>query len=723
MNSIKHLFFPIKTSYKVLVIILLGIILLSGCRPKTCSEMLGEEVKGSTATVCVNYQDVDGSQNMGKSTISVDRNNGVCDFHLEFQFDGNSDWYVHEVKGDHKTSFEKIIDPDCKRPQFDDTSGIRLEAQTAYYWVMRARAYAKENLWITPDYWPDGTPGFNKNDLSVYILTGGNDSQYTNACKFAEGSNGCFRAWPDLFTGIRINLKAGSVNPELVLHEYGHYAAGFVFGHTPNGMFDSQWGWVAECYKRSFNEALAETFMHLFFHSERYDYFNSIGAIASNQPYSSIDLGTSAVWGDGSLACDLPNNIGTDYTEGMPLVQAVHESLWDPVWPDHIEANKTMVQAFSYALQKSGNSFDLELLAENMLKYINRTLGDNTAKVRINEIFYLHGFSVPYEVIDFDFEAVDDLDSEYYAENDYYHLHCTEDHMQYSHAAFFRPIIKLDRPAPTGLNMTVVIYTEYTFDDPKTGVFTVRFENGDVEPSSISLPNDENTIEFLLNQNISRMPAGSENFLNETRGFWLGCTKECKVRGNGIKSHGSDLKIYLKIDQYSGDEAISLEYPDKSESHHVICNKWKSCSISSCGTGYRCREDNLCVPDAAPDGTFCDRDGQCLNACFENECQPRHDPGEDCYNNADCETFNCNGGKCYWGNCSDTRFTCGTGYRCREDNLCVPDAAPDGTFCDRDGQCLNACFENECQPRHDPGEDCYNNADCKSRICDGGTCR
>jgi len=577
MNRIRDLIIShMKKSHILPAIIFLFVsTLLPGCKPKTCSEMLGEVVTGSSTQVCLQYEDVDGSLEMGKSRISVDQDGDECDFHLEYQFDGNSDWYVHEVKSDDGEHFERFIDPECKRPQFDRATGSYLEAQSAFYWVMRARDYAKSNLWITPSYWPYGTPSFNKNDLSVNIL----DTGFDHACEMTPpNAPGCFRPWPNTVGGIKIKLREGVVTPDTIVHEYGHYAAGFVFGHTPNEIIDSNFGWIVECYKRSFNEALAETFLQLFFHSERYAYYDSIGALAHNEPLSSIDLGTSAVWGDSSLACDLPG--ASDYTEGEPLVQAVHESLWDPVWDDNKLANRTMAQAFSYALLRNSNHFDLELLAEDMLKYINRTAGDNAVKLRINEIFKLHGFEVPFEVLDFDFDAIHDPDNNFFADHGYYSLTCTEDHMLYSNVTLFWPIIKLSRPVPTGVDMTVKIYTEYgvdgPIDDPGIGIFDVRFEPGDDQPSSISVSNDADTINQLLNQDIQRTPTGADMYLVETRGFWLGCTKNCAVRGNGQKSHGPDLKVYLVIDHYSFDDLskpVQLILPGKSESRHVKCTK------------------------------------------------------------------------------------------------------------------------------------------------------
>ncbi len=148
-----------------------------------------------------------------------------------------------------------------------------------------------------------------------------------------------------------------------------------------------------------------------------------------------------------------------------------------------------------------------------------------------------------------------------------------------------------------------------------------------------------------------------------------------------------------------------------------ICGACKS--DSDCLSGQRCRnEDKMCVTANGPDGALCDRDGQCLNACINGTCQSRRPAGQTCGNNADCQSRLCNDGKC---GCNDNN-QCEAGQRCRSDNVCVTANGPDGALCDQDGQCLNACINGVCAARRAAGQLCGNNADCQSRLCNGGRC-
>ncbi len=135
---------------------------------------------------------------------------------------------------------------------------------------------------------------------------------------------------------------------------------------------------------------------------------------------------------------------------------------------------------------------------------------------------------------------------------------------------------------------------------------------------------------------------------------------------------------------------------------------------SDCRAGQRCRSDHVCVTDDGPDGAPCDRDGQCLNACIEGVCQPRREPGDVCYNPADCESRLCIGGEC---GCA-THAECGEGRRCRSDNVCVTDDGENGAPCSADGQCINACIEGTCADRQPSGGPCDTPADCINRRCD-----
>ena len=166
------------------------------------------------------------------------------------------------------------------------------------------------------------------------------------------------------------------------------------------------------------------------------------------------------------------------------------------------------------------------------------------------------------EIIKLDFEPINSSN---------YNLTCTNDHMIYSQGAkLFRPIIRLNRPAPVGFEFNVTIQEDGVFSDPTIGFFTVRFETGDTVPSSINTPNDKETVELALGMNINRMPVGAP--VQETRGFWLGCTKKCKIRGNGPAGDPGRQNVYLDRDNiFRPDGPMELGGKDKSPNHQVEC--------------------------------------------------------------------------------------------------------------------------------------------------------
>ncbi len=158
------------------------------------------------------------------------------------------------------------------------------------------------------------------------------------------------------------------------------------------------------------------------------------------------------------------------------------------------------------------------------------------------------------------------------------------------------------------------------------------------------------------------------------------------------------------------------------------CSAGKKCIRNICGActnnddcplTQRCRAaDKMCVTSRGPDGARCSRDGQCINACIDSVCASRRAPGNACGNNADCISRLCNGGVC--GCSADTQ--CAAGQRCHSSGICVTANGPDGAPCNRDGQCINACIGGVCASRRAPGKTCANNADCISRLCNGGVC-
>jgi hypothetical protein len=126
----------------------------------------------------------------------------------------------------------------------------------------------------------------------------------------------------------------------------------------------------------------------------------------------------------------------------------------------------------------------------------------------------------------------------------------------------------------------------------------------------------------------------------------------------------------------------------------------KPCSRSDqCKTGNCSAKQCVPAPGTGLDGEFCNHDTQCRNICFESECQPKHDLRGRCAEDSDCLE-----------RCDEAAEVCIAHYL----------SAPDGTFCTRDGQCINACISGRCAPRRDYGGYCDSNADCLERRCDRG---
>jgi len=127
-----------------------------------------------------------------------------------------------------------------------------------------------------------------------------------------------------------------------------------------------------------------------------------------------------------------------------------------------------------------------------------------------------------------------------------YNLECTQEHMNYAQdTKLFRPIIKLSSPAHEDFKTFFYIQEKGSLSNPTIGYFYASFERGHTEPSLITTPNDKETVEAFLGMNVNRMPVGAP--IEETRGFWLGCTKSCNVRGNGPQGNAGRQNIYLSM--------------------------------------------------------------------------------------------------------------------------------------------------------------------------------
>jgi hypothetical protein len=325
--------------------------------------------------------------------------------------------------------------------------------------------------------------------------------------------------------------------------------------------------WIPDCSKRAFQEAVAEMFMGLFFHHERYDYYVAQDPVANGVPRSSTTFrhADTDVW---------VNECGTtDYVMPRPLVQAFHKALWDDVWPSHVVANSAMANAFSSALAKN-RGHQIYKLADDIIDWFDRTdlanidqAQEQAIRNRVAEIFEDHGF-VKYSdvhIVELDFEPKDSSN---------YDLECSGNDLRYEDVKLFRPILRLDVPAPTAFDLQFTIMEKGDLSNPNIGVFFVRFEAGEYESYATTTPNDKSTVEGLMSMNINRMPSGAPN--EETGGFWLGCTKKCVVRGNGPKGNAGPQYVYLELFPW-----ISPDIPEgmnlfgllRSPAHLVTCGR------------------------------------------------------------------------------------------------------------------------------------------------------
>lgn len=323
----------------------------------------------------IRYMDVDRTEATDSVRMSVVKHAAGCDYRLEFDDPANRpNWAIHEIAGDQGPR-QRYSNTTCQDPAFTVTAAANrqhYDEQTAYFWVMQARQFAVDRLWITPPNWTGPPIKHATTRVDPYVLSEGG---FRTAC-FPTPIGGCFRVWPT--EGPRIHLKTGSVAPALIAHEYGHYAAGYVFGHMDTFGFPPQ-----ECGRRAFQEAIAEMFMTVFLHSARYAYYSGKDPVARGTPRSSFTLTGTARWN---------SRCGTsDYEMGRPLVQAFHKSIWGTQWNNGNDANLAMARAFSTALAKNRNH-RVDDMARDIIDYTQRTRS-STVSSTVTGIFRTHGFA------------------------------------------------------------------------------------------------------------------------------------------------------------------------------------------------------------------------------------------------------------------------------------------------------------------------------------------
>jgi hypothetical protein len=324
------------------------------------------------------------------TTVDVTRldNNGACQYRLEYMLAGDKTRGINEIGGDRGNA-QRIDSCAPGAPSFAATPASNaawFEEQSAYYWAKKSRDYARTALWTTPPGWEGGPFALGGAEVSLNVLSpGGPTSGFLLACApRGTVAGGCMRYWPG--QNPKIYVPAGNSTARVVVHEFGHYAAGYVFGHQEtlsSGGFK-----IDNCVHRAFQEGIAETFRQLFIHHE----------LTSASPSGPPIAGTSMLNAQWTNDCT-----GGEYVMSDPLWQAFAQAVWGtgmnsggaPVtvpWPDAAAANSGMTDAFTAALL-TVKDFRMHDFAVAALTYIKRRQPVSVTTA-VESIFARHGLTM-----------------------------------------------------------------------------------------------------------------------------------------------------------------------------------------------------------------------------------------------------------------------------------------------------------------------------------------
>lgn len=338
-----------------------------------------------TQTVNVFTDDVGGAKLLPTTItalVPTAGTGGPSDSRLQLIAVMPSGWDIEEVSGDRGPPQRKVTASCLAAPVFDATKATSLrlfEEQTAYYWSQASRDYATRRLWITPPGWPLGAIKMAKDGVQPNVITQGS---FDSACFPIGNADGCMRVWPQ--DGPKIHLKTGVVTPGVVTHEYGHYAAGYVFGHMDVFGFTLPAA-AGDCAKLAFQEAAASIFSFLVLHDLRY--------AAGPEPYAKNDATRLDRW---PVGCADPKQA---YDVARPLQQAFLQALWghDPAGTIRVDwgadpkvANRAMANAFVYALALNRGQ-RVDALASSVLEWL--TSNEPRRAGAIRQIFAAHGLA------------------------------------------------------------------------------------------------------------------------------------------------------------------------------------------------------------------------------------------------------------------------------------------------------------------------------------------
>lgn len=354
----------------------------------TCGFLLGANTCSGPQTVIAPITITTGAiDDMSVITTTVDvtriDNTGSCQYRLEFMAPGDKTRGINEIGGNRGTA-QRIDSCAAFPPAFSSTgtsNAAWFDEQSTYYWAKKSRDYAKAALWNTPPGWTGGPITMGNAEVSLTVLTVGDlAGGFRLACApRGQQADGCMRYYPG--QNPKIYIPAGRAIAKVVSHEFGHYAAGYVFGHMDtlgSGGFK-----IDNCVHRAFQEGIAETFRQLFVHHE----LTSAGITTPLINITALNTQWSNDCGPG------------EYAMSDPLWEAFAQAVWGTgraangsivsvPWRDAATANSGVANAFTYALAKT-KDFRMHDFAVAALDYIDKNQPQNVA-LAVRAIFGGH---------------------------------------------------------------------------------------------------------------------------------------------------------------------------------------------------------------------------------------------------------------------------------------------------------------------------------------------
>jgi hypothetical protein len=334
--------------------------------------------------------DVSGGPKTLTATITSLQTGATCEARLQHLGGAYQGWDIKEVGGDRGTP-QRVVGPCNATPTFGFTAGRQYEEQTTYFWSLVSHDYAVRRIWVTPPGWVLGPIKMARDAVQPNALS---ESTFTSNACFPAGPKvaGCMRVWPG--EGPKTHLRTGRVSPSVVVHEYGHYAGGYVFGHMDAFGFSVPAA-LGDCAKFAFQEAVAPMFTALVLHDARY------AALAGSDGYGQVQSTQIARW---PASCTSPE---TAYDMARPLEEAFLQALWGtdtnrtvfvdwgaaagrgmPKSPD--TANRIMASALVYGLALNRGQ-RVDQLASAILEWLDTN--EPLRAPAIRRIFAAHGFT------------------------------------------------------------------------------------------------------------------------------------------------------------------------------------------------------------------------------------------------------------------------------------------------------------------------------------------